>query len=313
MQKIVGVRFKCAGKIYYFDPQQIYLKVGDNVIVETARGIEYGFVALKVKYVDDSEVKHPIKPVVRKATAKDDKLHETNLAKAPEAMEICKREVGKCGLDMKVIKAEYTFDSSKVIFSFTADGRVDFRELVKVLATIFRIRIELRQVGVRDESKLLGGIGPCGCELCCHKWLGEFQPVSIRMAKEQGLSLNPGKISGLCGRLLCCLQYEHECYEAALKTLPEAGQQVRTPDGAGVVQKLNTLKETVMVRINSGDDVVVKEFEKDSLTYEKRPPKKKSQSKKKSQEPILTEALDPDEINELKELTNEKFEKNSSL
>jgi cell fate regulator YaaT (PSP1 superfamily) len=311
MQKIVGVRFKQAGKIYYFDPQQIYLKLNDNVIVETARGLEYGFVAIKVKYIEDDELKYPIKMVIRKATAKDDKIHENNLSKAPEAMETCKKQVLKRGLGMKVIKAEYTFDNSKVIFSFTADGRVDFRELVKDLAAIFKIRIELRQVGVRDESKLIGGIGPCGCDLCCHKWLGEFQPVSIKMAKEQGLSLNPGKISGICGRLLCCLQYEHNCYECALKVLPEVGQFVKTPDGEGVVSKLNTLKERVMVRLSSDDGTLLKEFAREEITFEKRASKKQKGNKGKNgaiTDIVIDESLEADELNELKALTSEKFE-----
>jgi len=309
MQKIVGVRFKPAGKIYNFDPQQIYLKRNDKVIVETARGLEYGFVAVKVRYIEEADIKHPIKPVVRKATVKDDKIHEQNLLKTPEAMEICKRQVAKRNLGMKVINAEYTFDSSKVIFTFTADGRVDFRELVKDLASIFKIRIELRQVGVRDESKLLGGIGMCGCDLCCHRWLGEFQPVSIKMAKEQGLSLNPGKISGVCGRLLCCLQYEHDCYEGCLKNLPNTGQPVTTPEGEGVVQKLNILKETVFVKVNSDDGPIVKEFPSDALKYEKRPPKKKSaKSSKGGIEEELTEALEADELKELAELSGEKLD-----
>ena len=208
MQKVVGVRFKPAGKIYYFDPTNIYLKLEDNVIVETARGLEYGTVASKVKYVEEDEVTKPIKPVIRKATVKDTKTNEENLKKAEKALKICKEEIIKQKLDMKLIRAEYTFNASKVIFYFTADGRIDFRELVKNLASIFKIRIELRQIGVRDEAKILGGVGPCGCGLCCNKWLGEFEPVSIKMAKEQGLSLNPSKISGICGRLLCCLQYD---------------------------------------------------------------------------------------------------------
>ena len=235
MQKIVGIKFKSVGKIYFFDPGQIYLKVGDNVIVETARGLEYGTVASKVRSVPEDSLKHTVKPVLRKGTPEDAVTNDNNLRKAIDAMRICQQQIEKDGLAMKLIRAEYTFDSSKVIFYFTADGRIDFRELVKELAGIFRIRIELRQIGVRDEAKLMGGIGCCGRELCCNKWLGDFEPVSIKMAKEQGLSLNPGKISGICGRLLCCLQYEHENYECVLKQMPSVGDKVRTPDGNGTV------------------------------------------------------------------------------
>ncbi|MCO8194203.1 stage 0 sporulation family protein [Anaerofustis sp. NSJ-163] len=270
MQKVVGVRFKPAGKIYYFDPENIYLKLQDNVIVETARGLEYGTVAGKVKYVEDEEVTKPIKPVIRKATAKDTKIHEENLVKAEKALEICKKEIAKQGLDMKLIRAEYTFNAQKVIFYFTADGRIDFRELVKNLAAIFRIRIELRQIGVRDESKILGGLGPCGCELCCNKWLGEFQPVSIKMAKEQGLSLNPSKISGICGRLLCCLQYEHNCYEDALARLPRVSDKVKTEDGVGTIERLNVLKETLLVKFENDGDIAFKEYKNDEVKVIKR-------------------------------------------
>ena len=313
MQKIVGIRFKPAGKIYHFDPQQIYLKIGDNVIVETSRGIEYGFVASKVRYMEEEDNLHPIKPVLRKAAPKDDKIHENNMNKAPQAMEICKEYVIKRGLDMKVIKAEYTFDCTKVIFSFTADGRVDFRELVKDLAAVFRIRIELRQVGVRDESKLLGGIGSCGCDLCCHRWLGEFQPVSIKMAKEQGLSLNPGKISGICGRLLCCLQYEHNCYEHALKLLPDTGQTVITPSGPGIVQKLNILKETVFVKLDSDDGSIHKEFSRDEITFDKKSSKKNQKRKNENGDASFEGVLEADELHELRELTSEKFDSSDSL
>ncbi|MCL1802686.1 MAG: stage 0 sporulation family protein [Eubacteriaceae bacterium] len=305
MQKVVGVRFKPAGKIYHFDPDQIYLKNNDRVIVETARGLEYGYVVSKVKYVDDYDVKHPIKPVIRKATPKDDRIHEANLEKSPAAMEICKKQVAKHGLGMKIINAEYTFDSTEVIFTFTADGRVDFRELVKDLASIFKIRIELRQVGVRDESKLLGGIGPCGCDLCCHKWLGDFQPVSIKMAKEQGLSLNPGKISGICGRLLCCLQYEHNCYESSLRKLPAANQQVNTPDGNGTVHKLNVLKETVFVKLYVDDGTIIKEYPRDKIKFERKSVRKKGHKSQINQLEGIDEALAEDELKELAELSTE--------
>lgn len=305
MQKIVGVKFKTAGKVYYFDPQQIYLKIGDNVIVETARGLEFGTVASKVRMVEESELKHPIKPVIRKATFKDEKTHENNLQKAQEAIEMCRKQIEKNNLDMKLIRAEYTFDASKVIFYFTADGRVDFRELVKDLAAIFRIRIELRQVGVRDEAKILGGIGCCGRSLCCNKWLGEFEPVSIKMAKEQGLSLNPGKISGICGRLLCCLQYEHECYECALKELPSVGDRVRTKDGVGTVQKLNVLggKATVFLE----KEEVLREYAKDDMHILEKHKSKKHLTAEQQ------EALDAAELKELEQLTKEKFTEENDI
>ncbi len=305
MQKIVGVKFKSVGKIYFFDPQQIYLRVGDNVIVETARGMEFGMVASKVRMADESELKHPVKPVLRKATKEDEKTHQRNLEKAEEAIEICQRQIDKNKLDMKLTRAEYTFDASKIIFYFTADGRIDFRELVKDLAGIFKIRIELRQIGVRDEAKLMGGIGCCGRELCCHKWLGEFEPVSIKMAKEQGLSLNPGKISGICGRLLCCLQYEHECYECAIKELPFVGDKVKTPDGYGIVQKLNVLggKATVELENEGG----VREYTKDKL---KITGKRKGKHKNNNNE---EESLDAEELKELKELSKESFDDENKI
>jgi cell fate regulator YaaT (PSP1 superfamily) len=296
MQKIVGIRFKPAGKIYFFDPKQIYLKPDDNVIVETARGLEYGSVASKVRYVEEEELKHPVKPVIRKATAKDDETLEKNLAKAFEAYEIAKEEIKKHKMEMKLINAEYTFDMTKVIFNFTADGRVDFRELVKDLASIFHNRIELRQVGVRDEAKMLGGLGQCGCELCCNKWMSEFVPVSIKMAKEQGLSLNPGKISGICGRLLCCLQYESCSYEQALKELPGMGYKVKTPDCIGVIIKLNPLVGKMTVKID-GDNPLIKEYDKAEITS-LGPTKKKPKEK----QPIEEESLPEDELEELKEL-----------
>ncbi len=304
MQKIVGIKFKSAGKIYYFDPQQIYLKIDDNVIVETARGLEFGTVASKVRMVEESELKHPIKPVIRKTTFKDEKTHEANISKAEEAIEICRKQIEKNKLEMKLIRAEYTFDASKIIFYFTADGRVDFRELVKDLAAIFRIRIELRQVGVRDEAKILGGIGCCGRSLCCNKWLGEFEPVSIKMAKEQGLSLNPGKISGICGRLLCCLQYEHETYECALKELPFVGDKVRTSDGVGTVTKLSVLAGKATVFFNK--DEVNREYDKNDLKVIERHKAKKSSSEQE-------ETLDSSELKELETLAKEKFEEESDI
>ena len=305
MQKTVGIRFKPAGKIYYFDPKQIFLSVGDNVIVETARGLEYGNVATKVKYVPIEEIKQPIKPVIRKASENDIQIHEENLDKANDAYKICKEQIIKHGLEMKLILAEYTFDGSKIIFYFTADGRIDFRELVKDLAAIFRIRIELRQIGVRDEAKMLGGIGCCGKALCCHQWLGEFQPVSIKMAKEQGLSLNPSKISGICGRLLCCLKYEHEDYECVLKQLPKLGSNVITPDGEGSVYKHNILAEKVSVKLNEDEHILkeysiseikkIKQDDKGQKTDENSSKKKnKHKSKKKNDQQSLEDEMTED-------------------
>lgn len=308
MQKIVGIRFKSAGKVYYFDPQQIYLKLNDNVIVETARGLEFGTVVSRVRNAEDEEIKHPIKPVVRKATLKDEKTHEHNLKKAQEAMDICREEIEKHKLNMKLIRSEYTFDASKVIFYFTADGRIDFRELVKDLASIFRIRIELRQVGVRDEAKMLGGIGSCGRPLCCNKWLGDFEPVSIKMAKEQGLSLNPGKISGICGRLLCCLQYEHECYECALMELPEVGDRVKTPDGMGTVQNLATLAGKVTVKLD-GEELNIKQYDKSQIKTVSHRREKNARKENRTRE-----SLEADELAELKQLEKgEKFDENDDI
>ncbi len=301
MQKTVGIRFKPAGKIYIFDPKQVFLKVGDNVIVETARGLEYGQVVSKVRYMPEEELKHPIKPVIRKATPKDDADHEKNIQRALEAYEIAKKEIEKHKLDMKLINAEYTFDATKVIFNFTAEGRVDFRELVKDLAAIFHNRIELRQVGVRDEAKMMGGLGQCGLELCCHKWMSEFVPVSIKMAKEQGLSLNPGKISGICGRLLCCLQFESDCYECALKQLPGIGYKVKTSDGTGTVIKLEPLKGKVSVKYDS-DEQIIKEYDKDDVTII-GPSKQKTKNNSVEQQELMD-----DEIEELKELEKEDKE-----
>jgi cell fate regulator YaaT (PSP1 superfamily) len=260
MIEVVGIRFKKAGKIYYFDPAGLSLEKEDNVIVETARGLEYGQVVLGNKEIEEKQVVSPIKPVLRKATPKDDKTYQRNTEKAQEALSVCKKKVEEHKLDMKLIDVEYTFDNNKVIFYFTAEGRVDFRELVKDLASIFKIRIELRQIGVRDEAKMLGGLGPCGIGLCCSKWLGDFQPVSIKMAKEQNLSLNPTKISGICGRLLCCLKYEQDFYEEINNKLPSQGQEVTTKDGKGVVFKVNVLRETVTVKMEGSDDPVLKEY-----------------------------------------------------
>jgi cell fate regulator YaaT (PSP1 superfamily) len=253
---VVGVRFKKAGKIYYFDPGELEIPKGEFVIVETARGVEYGKVVIPRKQVDENDVVLPLKKVLRIADAKDRLNVEENKAAAKEAYEICSQKVSEHQLDMKLVDVEYTFDRNKVIFYFTADGRVDFRELVKDLAAIFRTRIELRQIGVRDEAKMLGGIGPCGRMLCCSTYLGDFEPVSIKMAKDQNLSLNPTKISGLCGRLMCCLKYENDEYETAKEQLPDLGDMIETPNGAGKVVGLNILERVLQVELVDQDRVL---------------------------------------------------------
>lgn len=254
MVKVVGVRFKKAGKVYYFDPDQFDIEAGMNVIVETIRGIEFGEAVIPVREVADEEIVTPLKKVMRIATEEDKKHAQENSAKEKEAFTTCLKKIGDHKLDMKLIDVEYTFDNNKILFYFTADGRVDFRELVKDLAAIFKTRIELRQIGVRDESKMMGGIGVCGRVLCCSAHLGEFQPVSIKMAKEQGLSLNPTKISGTCGRLMCCLKYEQDAYEQIIKKAPKVGAIVETPDGQGVVVETFLIKETVKVRLDKGNE-----------------------------------------------------------
>jgi cell fate regulator YaaT (PSP1 superfamily) len=247
---VVGVRFKQAGKIYYFDPDDLPIGKDQVVIVETARGIEYGKVVIGKKYVSEGEVVLPLKRVIRLATEEDRRQVMENKAAAEKALSLCREKVREHALDMRLIDAEYTFDRNKIIFYFTADGRVDFRELVKDLASIFRTRIELRQIGVRDEAKMLGGIGPCGRTLCCSSFLGDFEPVSIKMAKDQNLSLNPIKISGLCGRLMCCLKYENDAYEEAKREMPDMGDRVTTPDGTGRVVGLNLLERRVRVELD---------------------------------------------------------------
>ncbi|EOD01060.1 PSP1 domain-containing protein [Caldisalinibacter kiritimatiensis] len=254
MVTVVGVRFKKAGKIYYFDPDNIDIKEGDNVILETARGIEFGQVVVGPKEVNEEEIVPPLKKVIRLATEEDKEKHKENKEKEKEAFDICLKKIEEHGLKMKLIDVEYTFDNNKVIFYFTADGRVDFRELVKDLASIFRTRIELRQIGVRDEAKMIGGLGPCGRPMCCASFLGEFEPVSIKMAKEQNLSLNPAKISGICGRLMCCLKFEHKTYQKSLENMPEVGTIVSTPKGKGTVCETNVLLESVKVKLVSEDD-----------------------------------------------------------
>ncbi|SDN83015.1 stage 0 sporulation family protein [Bacillus sp. OK048] len=256
MYDVVGVRFKKAGKIYYFDPGDLSIQKDDFVIVETVRGVEYGKAVVPRKQVEEHDVVLPLKKVVRIADHKDRMIVEENKQAAQEAYDVCNEKVNGHQLDMKLVDVEYTFDRNKVIFYFTADGRVDFRELVKDLAAIFRTRIELRQIGVRDEAKMLGGIGPCGRMLCCSTFLGDFDPVSIKMAKDQNLSLNPTKISGLCGRLMCCLKYENDEYEAAKEQLPDIGEMIQTPQGRGKVVGLNLLERVLQVELKEQDRVL---------------------------------------------------------
>lgn len=255
MIKVVGVRFKKAGKIYYFDPDKKWIKEGDFVIVETVRGIEYGQVVVGPKMVEEEDIVQPLKKVLRLATAEDVKCNEENKEKEKHAFDICLKKIEEHGLEMKLVDIEYTFDNNKVIFYFTADGRIDFRELVKDLAAIFRTRIELRQIGVRDEAKMIGGLGPCGRPMCCASFLGEFYPVSIKMAKEQKLSLNPSKISGICSRLMCCLNYEHEVYDNNIKCLPDVGDKVaiKGTNQLGVVVDINPLFKTAKIKIHKDD------------------------------------------------------------
>ena len=256
-QKIIGVRFKSVGKIYYFDPKDYDVKMGDKVIVETARGVECGEVALVDREIDETRFTNPVKGIIRLATPNDMKTIEKNRQKEKDAFKICEQKIAAHKLKMNLIDVECTFDNNKLLFYFTAESRVDFRELVKDLAAVFRTRIELRQIGVRDEAKMLGGLGICGQPFCCSRFLGEFQPVSIKMAKEQGLSLNPTKISGTCGRLMCCLKYEQDSYEDLLKHTPKVGAIVKTADGRGVVEEVNLLTGKLRVKMDKNDNVVV--------------------------------------------------------
>ena len=271
MKKVIGVRFRTAGKVYYFDPLDLDIRKGSHVIVETARGIEYGTVVGDVKEVEDEKVVAPLKSVLRIATEKDDEQEKKNKEKEKDAFKICLEKIKKHGLEMKLIDAEYTFDNNKVLFYFTADGRVDFRELVKDLASVFKTRIELRQIGVRDETKIRGGIGICGRPLCCHTHQSDFIPVSIKMAKEQNLSLNPTKISGVCGRLMCCLKHEEDTYEEINKRLPNVGDYVTTPDGLkGEVHSVNVLRELVKVIVEENDEKEIHEYKASDLRFKKR-------------------------------------------
>lgn len=276
MVKIVGVRFRNAGKVYYFDPRGYKIKPGDHVIVETARGVEYGTVIGEARQIEEEKLVQPLKPVIRVATPDDDARAQKNRVREKDAMRICLEKIRKHNLDMKLIDAEYTFDNNKVLFYFTADGRIDFRELVKDLAAVFKMRIELRQIGVRDETKILGGIGICGRVLCCNSFLSEFAPVSIKMAKEQNLSLNPTKISGVCGRLMCCLKNEEETYEYLNSRLPAIGDTVTTIDGLkGEVQGVNVLRQKVKVLVDINDEKELQEYDAAELKFKPRRRKEK--------------------------------------
>ncbi len=292
MVRIVGIKFKENGKVYHFDPADLPLKEGMHVIVETARGLEYGEVTASPRDIEDSELVSPLKKVVRIATPQDTKQVETNRRKEKEAFNFCLEKIEKRGLEMKFIHVEYSFDANKILFYFTANGRVDFRELVKDLASVFRTRIELRQVGVRDESKMMGGLCVCGRPLCCSTFLSDFQPVSIKMAKEQGLSLNPTKISGACGRLMCCLKYEQEAYEDLNKITPPVGSIVKTPRGNGTVIQVALLSGKLRVRLDGDNDGVIADFTRDEVKFIKKGGRHKN------------EKLDEKELEELKKLEN---------
>lgn len=295
MTRIIGVRFRPAGKIYYFAPGKFHIKKGQQVIVETARGVEFGHVVIGPKEVEDDQITQPLKSVIRLATNEDRRIEERNREKEKEAFQICLEKIRKHKLDMKLIDAEYTFDNNKVLFYFTADGRIDFRELVKDLAAVFRTRIELRQIGVRDETKLRGGIGICGRELCCHTYLSEFAPVSIKMAKEQNLSLNPTKISGVCGRLMCCLTNEQETYEKLNSKLPSTGDTVITPEGLkGEVQSLSVLRQLVKVVVTlENDEKEIREYKASELKFRSR--RKKNDTRLSKEEMKELAALEKNE------------------
>ena len=297
MANIIGVRFKKPGKIYFFDPDGIEIEQGKHVIVETAMGKEYGEVAIANRIIPDDKLVKPLKKIIRVATNKDRKQHEENKEKEKEALKICEKKVKEHGLDMKLTDVEYKFDRSKLLFFFKADGRIDFRDLVKDLASIFKTRIELRQIGVRDEDRSLGGNGMCGRELCCCSFLGNFEAVSIKMAKEQNISLNPAKISGNCGRLMCCLKYEQEVYEEKLKRLPKVGAIVKTEDGEGEVCGVETLKEIIKVKFHDGEDTFFKKYNSKDIKIIK--------NVEKDDDKI--EAENPEDLKELQEL--EKLEK----
>lgn len=294
MVKVIGVRFRNAGKIYFFNPAKLDIKKNTHVIVETARGIEYGTVVLPPREVEEEKVVQPLKPVIRIATPEDDRIEAQNKQKETTAFQICLEKIKKHELEMKLIDAEYTFDNNKVLFYFTADGRIDFRELVKDLAAVFKTRIELRQIGVRDETKIVGGIGICGRPLCCHTYLSEFAPVSIKMAKEQNLSLNPTKISGVCGRLMCCLKNEEETYEELNGRLPSIGDYVHTDDGLkGEVTSVNVLRQLVKVLVTANDEKEIREYKLTQLRF--KPKRRKEKLNISDEELRVLEALEKKE------------------
>lgn len=301
MIKVAGVRFKKAGKVYYFDPEGFDLKQGDHVIVETARGLELGVLVENIIEIDEKEIVSPLKNIIRLAEKKDLEHHEENLKKKEKALELCQEKVDKHRLDMKLIDVEHTFDNSKIIFYFTADGRVDFRELVKDLAGVFKVRIELRQIGVRDEAKMIGGIAGCGRPLCCHSWLPDFEPVSIKMAKVQNLSLNPSKISGICGRLMCCLKYENDIYLELRKGMPEVGERVKTEDGIGLVIESNLLENKVKVRLvmEEKSDKGSEKLSNDVYTYTKQQIKRLAGKKKDT---FKEDDIEPQLMDEIRNL-----------
>lgn len=313
MVKVAGVRFKTAGKVYYFDPGDLEVKMGDNVIVETARGMEFGTVTMDIAEIHENDVVAPLKKIVRIANEQDRKQHIENVKKKERAMKLCQEKVDKHGLVMKLIDVEYTFDNSKIVFYFTADGRVGFRELVKDLAGVFKMRIELRQIGVRDEAKMLGGIGSCGRALCCHSWLADFEPVSIKMAKVQNLSLNPSKISGICGRLMCCLKYENDIYMEFRRGMPDVGEKIKTPDGMAKVVETNLLENTIKVRLytdekpkgKKGEEAQDEQDEKlssDIYTYKKQEIKRFEKRRDSSKNMDIFEGVDEDTMKEIEEL-----------
>lgn len=300
MITVIGVRFKKAGKVYYFDPCDVWPRPGEYVVVETTRGLELGEVVTSAREVTDDQIVQPLKKVVRAALAEDVQRAEYNAQREKEAFPICQERIRAHKLDMKLVDVEYTFDNSKIIFYFTADGRVDFRELVKDLASIFKMRIELRQIGVRDEAKMLGGLGACGRPICCAAFLGDFQPLSIKMAKEQNLSLNPVKISGQCGRLMCCLRYEQDYYEQMLKKVPKVGSEVVTPDGNGIVSDIFVIREKVRVRLRTNDDSYdIREFGIDEVY---RPGKQPPRPAEPEQEPVEAEATPEEPVQEAQEV-----------
>ena len=311
MADVVGVKFKDVGKMYYFSPGDNEVVMGDNVIVETARGLEFGTICRERTSVDESELVAPLKSIIRKATDADRKKHADNLAKKDNALRLCQEKIDAHGLEMKLIDVEYTFDNSKVVFYFTADGRVDFRELVKDLASVFRMRIELRQIGVRDEAKMIGGVGSCGRGLCCSTWLRDFEPVSIKMAKVQNLSLNPTKISGICGRLMCCLKYENDIYNELKKGMPNVGERVKTPDGIGVVTDINILENLVRTRLvleeaskdNDNEEKLSTEFYSYGKEEIKRLGKRNRKgNKNKERKEDELNGLDPEQLKEIEKL-----------